>query len=671
MAEKVRELSGKIKNELSGIKLPYLSSGQTVYCGVALIVILALAVALRVLPIRYGAFFTAYDPLFQFRATRYIVENGFESWFSWHDMLSWYPMGRDIPRSAYMGVPFSGALVYHLVRFLGIRASVHDVCLFFPVLMSCLACLAMFFLAKDLGGRAAGLFAALFLAISPAFIGRTHMGFYDTENIGIFGMILTSLLFLRSIEDEKTLSYRLLYAVSAGLSLGYLFISWGAARYAVGLLALFILASLFLGSYRIEYLTSYCLTLGVGLGIAMLAPKPGVLYPMSMENLAALGLVFVQLIYWFILSKEGVAAAKLAMIGMFGLGIIGIFLLPMLGIGIPIGGKFLNVLNPFRETNNPLFESVAEHKVASWTTFFRDFGMTIFLGLLGSYFVIKDLKGKKLYGLTFFLTGLYFAGGMSRLMLILSIPMALMGAYGLVEVIKPLKDVITGREKSESSSRKRRKMGVSRGMATIFVLLLLMSIVPQVYLAASSANQPNALASSSIPIRLGGEFPEDWLQALNWMNDNLDEDSVVVSWWDYGYWIEALANKTTLADGATMDQHQIANIAKIMMNKPNNSLPILKKYNATHIVVFVTYNPGNPQQSWPFGDNVKWQWMVRIGGFNETDFVSQNPSTGQTQYTDRFRNSTIFNLMYGQRLENFSPVFISKYGFVKIYRVDY
>lgn len=670
MAGRIQDITGRIKGALSGVSLPYLSSGQTVYCCFALVIILALAVALRVLPLRYGAYFTAYDPLFQYRATRYIVENGFESWFTWHDMLSWYPMGRDIPRSAYMGVPFSGALLYHIVRFLGIRASVHDVCLFFPVLMSCLACVAIYFLAKDLGGRAAGLFAALFMAISPAFIGRTHLGFYDTENIGIFGMILTSLLFLRSIEDKKVLSHRILYAISAGLSLGYLFISWGAARYAVGLLALFILATLFLGSYRIEYLTSYCLTLGVGLGIAMLAPKPGVLYPMSMENLAALGIVFIQLIYWIILSREDLATAKLSLIGMFGLGIIAILLLPMLGIGIPIGGKFLNVLNPFRETNNPLFESVAEHKVASWTTFFRDFGMTIVLGLLGSYFAIKDLKDKKLYGLMFFLTGLYFAGGMSRLMLILSIPMALMASYGLVKIIAPFKNLIIGRVGS-GDSRGSRRITVSRGIATFFIIILLVSIVPQVYIAVSSANQPNALACSSISVRLEGEFPDDWLQALNWMNDNLDDDSIVASWWDYGYWIEALANKTTLADGATMDQHQISNIAKIMMNEPNNSLPILKKYNATHVVVFVTYNPGNPQQSLPFGDNVKWQWMVRIGGFNESDFVSVNPSTGQTQYTERFRNSTIYSLMYGQQMENFRPVFISKYGFVRIYRVDY
>ena len=59
-----------------------------------------------------AAYFTAFDPLFQYRATQYVVENGFASWWTWHDTLSWYPMGRDIADTAYPGIPFSAAFLY-------------------------------------------------------------------------------------------------------------------------------------------------------------------------------------------------------------------------------------------------------------------------------------------------------------------------------------------------------------------------------------------------------------------------------------------------------------------------------------------------------------------------------------------------------------------------------
>ena len=528
----------------------------------------------------------------------------------------------------------------------------------------------MFFLAKDLGGRAAGLIAAFLMAINPAFIGRTSLGFYDTENIGIFGMILTSLLFLRSIEEGKKSEYRVIYGIASGLSLGYIFISWGAARYAVGLIGLFVVATLLIGKYDIRILTGYSLTLGIGLGIAMMAPRPGVLYPMSIENLAALALVFVQLAYWQLKDRIDVFTSRITLGGLLLVVLFVVLVLPMLGVGVPIGGKFLNVINPFRESNNPLFESVAEHRVAAWTTFFTDFGVSLVLGLIACYFVLTNLEEKKFFGMIFLVTGIYFAGSMSRLMLILSIPASLMAGVGLVELVTPFKKIV---RRNEPQSRRRRidTVGSSRGIGVLFTLILFIAIMPQIWFSLSSANQPTALASSSISLKLDGEFPKDWLQALSWMDDNLPEDAIVVSWWDYGYWIEAMANRTTLADGATMDQYQIANIAKMMMLPPEESLPLFQKYNATHVLVFVTYNPNNWQESWPFGDNVKWQWMVRIGGFNESDYITIDQQ-GRASFTENYFNSTLFGLMYGiVDTPYLKPAFASRYGFVKIYSIEY
>ena len=43
----------------------------------------------------------------------------------------------------------------------------------------------------------------------------------------------------------------------------------------------------------------------------------------------------------------------------------------------------------------------------------------------------------------------------------------------------------------------------------------------------------------------------DYLDSYEWLNANTPADARVLSWWDYGYQITGIANRTTLADGNT------------------------------------------------------------------------------------------------------------------------
>ena len=631
----------------------------------ALGLVVVIAVILRVLPLRWGPYFTAYDPLFQYRVTEYVVKNGYAAWFSWNDTLSWYPMGRDIAHSSFPGIPFSAAFVYQVLQALGVGVSVYDVCLYFPLLMASLTCIAAYFLGRDLGGGAVGIFTAFFMAVSSAFIGRTHLGFFDTENIGIFGMVTTALFFLRSIEEGKPLGRRILYAVAGGLSLAYLFASWGASRYVIGLLALFMFALIPTKLYDRRHLISYVFTMGIGYFFALLVPKLGFKFLMSIENVAVLGFILFLLLYETIRGR--IKPGRLLVITGVMLVLLagGVLTLESLGIATPLRGKFLSVIDPSKRSMSPLLESVAEHKRSSWTSFFRDFGLTIGLSLFGSYFALLKLEERRLFGLLFFLSAIYFTGSMVRLALILSIPASLMAAYGLKELLTPFVSA-TLRRTDRRARRRRGVFGVSREMGGIFTVFILVATLPTVWNAADSAYRPTLLAGSVVPVVIDGEYPQDWLQALAWMRDNLPDDAVVVSWWDYGYWIEAVANKTTLADGATRKQFHIAKIAKIMMYNHSESLPILESLDATHIVVFYTFNPMNPTQEWPLGDNVKWYWMAKIAGLNETDYFSGN------RYTEKFLNTTLYRLMHRQAdPAHFKLAFSSEYGFVLVYEIEY
>ena len=157
-------------------------------------------------------------------------------------------------------------------------------------------------------------------------------------------------------------------------------------------------------------------------------------------------------------------------------------------------------------------------------------------------------------------------------------------------------------------------------------------------------------------------------EALEWMKENVGDDEVICSWWDYGYWIEAMAGKITMADGATQTTNQIAEIGKIMMSQQNESIKILERYGADYIVVFITYEPNNINSQWPFGDNVKWQWMVQIAGLDINDYVNYTART----YAAGYFESTLVKLMFQiPPFDVFDPVYISDNGYVVVYKINY
>jgi dolichyl-diphosphooligosaccharide--protein glycosyltransferase len=615
-----------------------------------LAIIIIVAILFRVIPYRYGAYLTAFDPLFQFRATEYIVENGYSSWGEWHDLQSWYPLGRDVPSSAYPGVPFTAAFVYHLVHTIGMNLSVHDVSLFFPIFMAVLTCISAYYLGKEINGSATGVFAALFLAINPPFIGRTSMGFFDTENIGIFCIVIISLFFLRSIDEGKSVEHRVIYQILSGLFLGYIYASWGAARYMTGLLALYMLFLIITCRYNFRHLVSFNFTIGLGFFIIIFVPRLGAQTLLKLDSLVAIGLVVFLLGVELFKKKINLKILSNFMAVILVFSVVGIFLVPVIGIDIPITYKFLRVLNPFSSAGNFLYQSIAENHVVGWASFFNDFGIILPFSLIGSYFITKEYNEKTLYLVLFFVTSLYFAGVMSRLSQILAAPTCILAAYGLVQFMKPFVGLITPEDSSKRRRRQLAVFGVNKPISILFILLIGVSFIPNIANGLVVGDTPTSLASSSVSIKINGEYPNDWPEALNWIGKNVDDDEVICSWWDYGYWITSMTGKTTMADGATQSQNQISNIGKIMMLPPNQSLPILERYGADYILVFYTANPETGQE-WPFGDNA----AADIAGLVINDL----------------RVHPLVREVFQRTEEHLSRVVISENGFVKIYKVIY
>ena len=57
---------------------------------------------------------------------------------------------------------------------------------------------------------------------------------------------------------------------------------------------------------------------------------------------------------------------------------------------------------------------------------------------------------------------------------------------------------------------------------------------------------------------------DDYREAYWWLRDHTPEDSRVMAWWDYGYQIAGMANRTTIADGNTWNHEHIATLGRCL-----------------------------------------------------------------------------------------------------------
>jgi dolichyl-diphosphooligosaccharide--protein glycosyltransferase len=678
-----------------------------------LLIILLIAFGIRLLPMRWGFHLSEFDPYAHYRSAKYVVDKGFLAWFSYHEDKSWYPYGVDVYRVLFPGVSFTAAFLYKILQLLAIPIAFFEFAVIFPLIMATLTCLVMYFWARDTWGKTVGVFSALFLALNASYIGRTALGWFDDETVGVFAIVLFAFLFLRSLDEQRTWNSTAKYAVAAGLSLGYIFASWGAAYYPLGLTALFAILLLLVGRYSKRLLLSYSLTLGTGLFIAINVPKLSTRFLFTAPVLGAL-FVFLLLCLWEILKNTKTNKWKfIYALGFFA--IAGVAIAIILGRGpTPIAGKFFTVLNPFARLFNPIVESVQEHRPPAWGSFYYDYGLGIFFVVIGLYFAIRNPTKRNLFLVLYALTSIYFASSMVRLLVILAPPFSMLWAIGLVGVLRPF--ILVMREVPRIPFRKKYVFGhVGKeysGVAIILVFVLLsFSFIlptgsgrdkPRVF---EQAYSPATLMASGVPLRTDEPILE-WYETLMWMKHKLPDDAVVVSWWDYGYWIAVIANKTTLADNGTINTTQIQNIGRMFMSPEEEAIKILENYRKReperpwYVVVFVTFDTQGNDRG--YGDEGKWRWMARIPGLNDnsfgnhtlgTDWVDKN-NNGQREPDElvqntKGQNTTLYKLMtYAKSekvtgvsaptLKHFEKVFLSEgrnYGgthiLVAVYKVKY
>jgi dolichyl-diphosphooligosaccharide--protein glycosyltransferase len=643
----------------------------------ALVLCVFLAFAIRILPLRWeiqvgSIHLNEFDPYYQYNLVQRMTTQGLLSPFwptHWIDTQEWYPGGIDLGGS-YPALVFVGAVSYDIVRFLGFNIDLMTFLAFLPPLMAALGVFLLYFLGKDLGGKPVGLLAALILAISPAVITKITFGFFTTENVGIFAIPAFCLFFLRAVEEERPINSTVVYSLGSAAVLTYFILGWGASYYAIDLAALFVFVLLLLKRYSRRLFLVYGLTFGPSLLMAISTrTEVGPSFVVSTAVLPAAG-VFGLLCLNEIVSNLISAREKFMFVVVFVAGIIGSFIvLTLAGFLGAIGAKFVVVLDPLVRGVNPLIESVAEQAISTWASMYYDVGIAVLFFLIGIFFIARNLTTKNLFVLLFALSSVYFAASMVRVMVILAPAFALVAAIGIVGLCKPFVTLL--KEPPRLTGTKKALAHVGKEFSGIAIFLIFIVLVtnlafspqsggvPTVY---SQAYQPLTITAGSMSI-VPNQPVTQWFDMLKYLNDFQNSSTIVVSWWDYGYWLTILGNVTTLNDNATINETQIANVGFIFMANETYSMNMLKQYGAQYILVFDTFDYQGNWVNWAGGDNGKWTWMAEIAGAdmqrfidtgfidqasawqNETSFGAVSNTTDQWVWNDVGLQTTIYKLM--------------------------
>jgi dolichyl-diphosphooligosaccharide--protein glycosyltransferase len=107
----------------------------------------------------------------------------------------------------------------------------------------------------------------------------------------------------------------------------------------------------------------------------------------------------------------------------------------------------------------------------------------------------------------------------------------------------------------------------------------------------------------------------DYVEGYHWLRDNTPQDARVLSWWDYGYQITGIGNRTSLADGNTWNLEHIALLGR-MLTSPEKRAWSLARHLADYVLIWA----GNQ------GDDLsKSPHMARIGSSVYPDICPKDP----------------------------------------------
>ncbi|KAJ7565033.1 hypothetical protein O6H91_02G045000 [Diphasiastrum complanatum] len=631
-----------------------------------LVLIYILAFATRLFSVlRYESVIHEFDPYFNYRTTLYLTEKGFYEFWNWFDYESWYPLGRIIGGTLYPGLMVTAALIYWTLRFFSFAVHIRDVCVLTAPFFASNTTIVAYFFGKELRDSGTGLIAAALIAICPGYISRSVAGSYDNEGVAIFALLLTFYLFVKAINTGS-----LAWSVASAFAYFYMVSAWGGYIFIINLIPMYVLVLLVTGRYSSRLYVAYNTLYILGMLLAMQIRFVGFQHVQSGEHMAALGVFFLMQVFYFVdwvrfqlvepkLFKTflKVTVTSAAVVGAVALG-LGM----ATGYISPWTGRFYSLLDPtYAKDHIPIIASVSEHQPTAWSSFMFDFHILLILFPAGLYFCFKRLTDATIFIILYGLTSMYFAGVMVRLILVATPAICLISAIAVSATLKNLAGLVrektpvlsnvkhSGSLKQSSKSGTDQILPLQKEGAIILLgaasFLLIRYAVHCTWVTSEAYSSPSIVLAAR---QSNGDrvIFDDFREAYFWLRHNTPPDAKVMSWWDYGYQITAMANRTVIVDNNTWNNTHIATVGRAMSSYEDEAYEIMRYLDVDYVLVVFGGVTGYSSD-----DINKFLWMVRIGGgvfpvIKEPDYLNNGEYRVDKNAAPKMLQCLMYKLCY-------------------------
>jgi dolichyl-phosphooligosaccharide-protein glycotransferase len=526
------------------------------------------------------------DSYYWYRLTRNVVRNGSE--FEMRDANGIYydtkilaggphPVGGDkAVTNLHVYIEY---LIYKVVRVFDSEEDLMHVVAYSTVIIAVLAVIPAFFIARKIGGNIGGFFAGLLIAIHPVFIARSDFGNGDTDPYAIFFPLLIIWLLIEAFE-RRNLIWATVLGAASGLAVGLFAFAWSGWLFAF-YMAIGIGAAA-IGYYAIVYHREFI-------------RKPRETFGKIRNTVVALGA--------FILSS-GVFVSALTNVDQFTQSFRGLLGFTQIK-AVAVDKIWPNV-----------YTTVAEMNPASLSTTISQISMGtklwLFIGLIG--IVVPLLVFRRKYAW-------YFAGGSGLWYLIviilqgsmtsqafygflLSVPVIAWIIYAVIDrehidikysvmlliwyvatiyaaskgvrfvmLVVPAfalgAGITIGAVTKSLSEWISRELKVQKAITTTVIVALFIALLfwPVNFVAAGVST-----AKNDIPM-----MNDAWYDSLTKIKDEAAPDAIINSWWDFGHWFAAIAERPVSLDGGRQNNPVAHWLGNLMLTwDENESVGILR-----------------------------------------------------------------------------------------------
>jgi len=118
---------------------------------------------------------------------------------------------------------------------------------------------------------------------------------------------------------------------------------------------------------------------------------------------------------------------------------------------------------------------------------------------------------------------------------------------------------------------------------TIALIVAGIVIVSTIFAGYHFYQVSNATAKGYVP----SVYSQQWQKAMFWVRSSTDHNAVFTHWWDYGYWIQSIGERSTVLDGGNAISYWNHLMGRYALTGTSNeeALELLYTHNVTHFLI--------------------------------------------------------------------------------------